>query len=81
VARVQAVLGVAQSLPLMVGNPLLGVLSDLGGAGTVLVGCAAALAAAAIAALASGALVPSPAGDRVTPTGRALRSARDRRAA
>jgi MFS family permease len=81
VARVQAVLGVAQSLPLMVGNPLLGVLSDLGGAGTVLVGCAAALAAAASTALVTGALVPSPAGDRATPTGRPLRSARDRRAA
>ena len=58
-ARVQAVLGVAQSLPLLLGNPLLGVLSDLAGAGTVLAACALALAVAAGCALATGALAQS----------------------
>ena len=71
-ARVQAVLGVAQSLPLMLGTPLLGVLSDLAGVGPVLVTCALALAAAAGTALATGALVPPRTATR-TP-GSALRA-------
>jgi MFS family permease len=64
VARVQAVLGVAQSLPLLAGTPLLGVLSDLAGAGPVLAGCAAVLTAAAGTAVVTGALVPSADDDR-----------------
>jgi MFS family permease len=55
-SRVQAVLVLAQSLPLLATNPVLGATADVVGAPAVLAACGAALAVAAGAALASRAL-------------------------
>jgi hypothetical protein len=52
-SRVQAVVGVAQSLPLLVSNTVLGAAADVVGVPIVLVGCGVALAVAAAGALAS----------------------------
>ncbi|MGR7025274.1 hypothetical protein [Geodermatophilus sp. URMC 62] len=52
-SRVQAVVALAQNLPLLAGNPLLGTLADRAGAPAALAVSAAVLAAASGAALAS----------------------------
>jgi hypothetical protein len=53
-ARVQAVLGIVQSVSLLAGNALLGLAADLAGAAPVLFGCAAALVLATSATLVRG---------------------------
>ncbi|WP_431726851.1 MFS transporter [Verrucosispora sp. TAA-831] len=52
-ARVQSVLVLVQSLPLLLTTALLGAVAEIAAAPTVLYGCAGALAASAVAALAS----------------------------
>jgi MFS family permease len=58
-SRVQAVLVLAQSLPLLATNTVLGTAADVVGASAVLVTCGAAVAVAAGTALASRALAPT----------------------
>jgi hypothetical protein len=58
-SRVQAVLVLAQSLPLLATTTVLGTAADVVGASAVLVTCGAAVAVAAGTALASRALAPT----------------------